>query len=344
MAITINQSPPSPNYSGNDLVYVLSSTNITENTFSFVIDITVGSDTFRYRKQPNPTSRGIINVSSIVNDNLDWEVESLGASSDNVAVSQEKDFSIVFSEEFVQSSGSLGIVNPITATPIKIIKGVSPQDTYITTDTVSIPPVISSFPNTGMRVLRTATLPITLWDGTEITQSNITIPGSGDTVTFTQGTSGTYTFEIYDTPSDLGELTFYWFNKIGGIDWFTFDQAGTTSTSVSKETSPASSINHGFTTALNRDSRNANVWKSQQNTYRIDFDETHTKNSRWLSQEMSDYVGGLFESPEVFIKHGTLFRPVEILNSSYDAQTARREVELFNYEVMYRYTNNKRSL
>ena len=344
MAITIDQSPSSPNYSYNDLVYVLSSTNITENTFSIVIDITVGSETFRYRKQPNPTSRIVVNVSNIVNGNLDWEVESLGVSANNTAVSQDKDFSIVFSEEFVQSNGSLGVVNPITATPIKIIKGVSPQDTYVTNAAITIPPVLSSFPTTGMRVLRTATLPVTTWDGSDIIQKNINIPNSGDVLAFTEGSSPTYTFDIYDEESDLGELTFYWFNKAGGIDWFTFDQEGNSSTEVTKETSPSSSYFHGFTTALNRDSRNANVWKSQQNTYRVDFNETHTKNSRWLSRDMSDYVSGLFESPEVFVKHGTLFRPVEILNGSYDAQTVKREVELFNYEVMFRYTNNKRSL
>ena len=343
MAIVINQQPTTPNYSYNDLVFVLSSTNITETEFSFVVDITVGTDTFRYRKQPNPTSRGVVNISSIINDELDFEVEALGVSVNHTYASQVKDFSIVFSEEFQNAMGVLEIVNPTTAVPLRIIKGVVPNDTSITNATLTIPAVLSALPTTGNRIHRDADITLTHYDSGTITAEVISIPASVSS--FMQNVGGTnYTFEVYDEESLEGDVGFYWFNSIGGLDFYTANQESTSSTSVTKSTSPSSSYHHGFTTALNLDDRNANVWKSQQNTYKIDYDQTFTKNTEWLDKEHSDYVAGLFDSPCVYIKEGTRFRPVEILNSSYQTQSTMRSQALFNYTIMYRFINNKKSI
>ena len=143
MAITIDQQPASQNYSYNELVYVLNSDQITQTEFSFVISIIdanapLGTEPFIYRKQPNPTSRGIVNVSNIINDNLYWEINALGAATSN-SVNQVKTFTITFSEEYyvddVRTDGAS------VSTSITVIKGVREQNTGLLTGDYTIGPV-----------------------------------------------------------------------------------------------------------------------------------------------------------------------------------------------------------
>ena len=348
MAITINQQPTAQNYSYNELVFVLFSDSVTANNrnaieFSFVIDITVDGNTFRYRKQPNPTLRGIIDIGKIVNDNLEWEVKALGITSSADAEYQIKTFSVVFSEERLVN-GTLVISNPTTAVSLSVIKGVREYNTGNTTGSFTIGPVLSEQPDT-IRVHRDDSLLITNFTtiGATLTNTVVPIPATGDTSTTTVG-GKEFTLDIYDDKSDLGEVRFWWFNRKGGIDCFTADQEATQSTGVTKRTADSSVITHGFTTSTNRNPRNASVFKAGTVNYGVDFDTTNTKNTRWLNQQEADLVAGLFESPEVYIQVGTEFIPTTILNNGYDALLTLREKDLFQYNIMYRYTNDKRNL
>ena len=346
MAITIDQQPASQNYSYNELVYVLQSDQITQTEFSFVISIIdanapSGTLPFVYRKQPNPTSRGIVNVSNIINDNLYWEINALGAATSN-SVNQVKTFTITFSEEYyvddVQTTGAS------VSTSITVIKGVREQNTGLLTGDYTIGPVLSNQPSV-IRVFRTDNLVISTWttaDGT-LTNQAVAVPSSGASGTVVAG-GKTFTLDIYDTRSDLGEVRFWWFNRKGGIDCFTADQEATQSVGVEKRTADSSTITHGFTTSSNREPQNSNVFKAGEVNYGVDFSTTNTKNTRWLNQEEADLVAGLFESPKVYIQVGNDFIPTTIINSSYDALLTLREKDLFQYNIMYRYTNDKRSI
>ena len=341
MALSIVQQPGTQNYSYSDLVYVLSSDQITQTEFSFVVAITVDGNTFTYRKQPNPTSRGIINVSNIINDNLYWEINALGGATSN-AVNQVKAFSITFSEEYyvndVQTTGDS------KSRVITIVKGVREQNSGNINQAPTIGPILSNQPDT-IRVFRSDDLLISTWSiaDARLTNQAVAVPSSGASGTVIAG-GKTFTLDIYDERSDLGEVRFWWFNRKGGIDCFTADQEATQSVGVEKRTADSSTITHGFTTSSNREPQNSNVFKAGEVNYGVDFNTTNTKNTRWLNQQEADLVAGLFESPKVYIQVGSSFIPTTILNSSYDALLTLREKDLFQYNIMYRYTNDKRSI
>ena len=354
MAITIHQQPAVQNYSYNDLVYVISSSLVTPNMlppveFSFIVEITeVGTtNVFTYRKQPNPTTRCIININNIVNDNLEWELNALGATTSANAVNQLKAFSIVFKEEYLEND-ALVVRNATTPITINVIKGVREYNTGLLTGAFTIGPILSAQPDT-IRVQRSDSLLITTFSSADTTVTNqfVAIPQVGSTGSVTVGPVGdtkTFALEIYDTKSDLGEVRFWWFNRKGGLDCFTADQEATLNTAVEKRTADSSVITHGFTTSSNREPQNPNVFLAGSVNYGVDFTTTNTKNTRWLNQQEADLVAGLFESPEVFIQVGSDFIPATIINSSYDALLTLRERDLFQYNIMYRFTNDKRNI
>ena len=344
MAITIHQQPAAQNYSYNELVFSLSSGNINNTEFSFVVEITIPgvTDPFVFRKQPNPTKRGIIEISRILNDYLSYEVNALGSASLN-ASNQIKTFGVVFKEEY-SVNGTLITPNAATTSiPLTVIKGVREYNTGDLTSAFTIGPVLSNQPDT-IRVFRTDNLILSTFNSTTgvLTETSATIPATGATSTVIAG-GKTFNLEIYDTRSDLGEVRFWWFNRNGGIDCFTADQEATLSTGVTKRTAPSSVITHGFSTSSNKNPLNTSVFKAGSTNYGVDFSTTHTKNTRWLNQQEADLVSGLFESPEVYIQVGSEFIPTTILNNSYDSLLTLREKDLFQYNIMYRFTNDKRT-
>ena len=344
--IRIDQQPASQNYSYNELVYVLFSDEIVQTEFSFVISIIdanapSGTLPFVYRKQPNPTSRCIVDVANIINDNLEWQINALGGATSN-AVNQVKTFTITFSEEYyvndVRTTGAS------VATTITVIKGVREQNTGLLTGDYTIGPILSNQPDT-IRVHRDDNLVISTWITADTILTNQAVAVPSTVASSTVDVQGkTFTLDIYDTRSDLGEVRFWWFNRKGGIDCFTADQEATQSVGVEKRTADSSTITHGFTTSSNREPQNSNVFNAGEVNYGVDFNTTNTKNTRWLNQQEADLVAGLFESPKVYIQVGSSFIPTTILNSSYDALLTLREKDLFQYNIMYRYTNDKRSI
>lgn len=339
MAITIVQSPATPNFSYNDLVYVLSSTNIAQPQFSFVMQITVDSTTFEYQKVPNPTQRGIFNISQIANDNLDWDLALLDDEPSTLSFDQNKEFDIVFLERYAVA-GVLGDRNPTPTQEIIILKGFVDQDTLNLTAAPTIPILLSNLPEGIIRVHRDDFMGITTFDAGAIFHTRITVPAAPAT-TFNRSIVGvSRTFSVYDKRSELGEVHFAWYNRQGGIDYFTADQEGTEQTSVDKSYAQASPFSIGTTTSSKIVTFSSSVWKSQSVNYSTEFTTTFTKNTRWLSDD-EDYVSGIFDSPRVHIQTGTTWRPVQITNSSYDARTINRQSGLHQYEIEYNFTNNK---
>jgi len=109
MAITINQSPTTPNMANNNLVYAVSSNSASAAQFQYVADLTYSGSTTvlqRIKQQPNPSSYGVFDLGQIVSNYLDsdnsWKAAPFVTSS-TVA----KRFQVRFGEEYASSiSGS----------------------------------------------------------------------------------------------------------------------------------------------------------------------------------------------------------------------------------------------
>ena len=354
MAITINLQPTSPKYSYSELVYSVSSDLVgpsilpanVKQQYSFVVDIYVGANRIqRFRKQPNPVGVGVFDLSDVFNDFLELDLAAVGSTSDYPGVEARKTFSVRFGEEYIDSgvlkifNGSDVVGDPATnATNLVVYKGFDEYDTISLTTASTVGPVLSSDPLiSSLRVHRNDKLSVSVVETGAILHYNIQIPSTGATGSVDYG-SRTINFNIYDEKSILDEVRFAWFNRKGGIDWFTADQEGTSNTSVDKSSFNATNVDYGVTIPTNR---SGNTWRSSENVYSVDYNVTHTKNTRWLSKNEADSLQGLFDSPVVYVQDGGNMRPV-IITNSYEHYTFKRQQPLFQYNIEYRYTNDKR--
>ena len=351
MAITQVSRPASPNFSNRPLVFVLSSNNLLDGTterpnFSIVATVTVGSEVFTYRKQSNPAQRFVIDLTQVVDNNLDWELGPLGATTEANYVNQYKSFSVVFSEEYdVNGNGSLQIVNPTTAVTLRILKGeYAPNQGNLSTAPTFGPILSDQFPG-GNRIHRDERALVTYYhEDTTTVRAAVVSPVDGqDTVTVTlEGQA--ITFNVYEDRSSEGDSRFWWINREGGWNFFTFDQVQEVSTNIDRNYASQSEITHGFTTSSNRDPQNTRVFKASSVNYRSSYEQNIVKRSSWLNIGQADFVSGIFESPNVYLESSGTYIPVTVTNGSYDAARTSRDGRLTSYELNYRLTNGPRSI
>ena len=108
MAILIQQSPTSPNMANNNLVFGVTSSQVTQPQFQFVADLTLsGSNTVlqRIKQQPNPNARGVFDLGTIITnylseDNL-WKTPQFARTTESA-----KRFSVKFGEQYGTSVSS----------------------------------------------------------------------------------------------------------------------------------------------------------------------------------------------------------------------------------------------
>lgn len=360
MALTLLQEPTGPAYSYNELVWVVGSDLVgpailPENLpveHSFVIDIFEGSTRVgQYRKQANPNGNCVIELSSVLNNELEYDLGILGASGDTVSGDSSASFSVRFGEEFQNSDGVLQIHSGLTGDPlgeaaltgdeVLIIKGFREYNEGDFTGVQINPGLLSSI--IGTRVHRDDTLSISELQANPsvIAHHRIDIPATGDTVTDVIG-GVSYTFDIYDEKSFLGESRFAWFNRTGGVDYFTFDQEGSVNTTVENTDRARTIVDYSGSSSSNRETANPRAFKASTSTYAQTFEERYTKNSRWLNEEDSEAVSGIFDSPSVYLYQGTEWVPVSILNGAYPSRATTRETINFQYQLEYRLRNDKR--
>lgn len=125
MAITIRQRPTTPNQANSDLLFVLTSTNINQPQFQFVME--VGGLTLK--QQPNPSSKGVFNIGQItldlVSQNNNWKTIKYSR-----ATSSFNSLTPVFYEEYGTSeSSSVSYNNGLSGSALYIMNGVvNPND------------------------------------------------------------------------------------------------------------------------------------------------------------------------------------------------------------------------
>ena len=123
MAITIQQSPTTPNMANNNLVYAVTSNSSSAPQYQFVVDLTLsGSNTLlqRIKQQPNPNNAGIFDMGSIITNYLDSD-NSWKAASFVTASTAAKRFQVKFGEQYGTSASSSVIlytgVGAVTGSP-----------------------------------------------------------------------------------------------------------------------------------------------------------------------------------------------------------------------------------
>ena len=108
MATSLQQYPTSPNMVNNNLVYEVTSTEVTQPQFQFVVDIKDESDTLiqRIKQQPNPSSKGVFDIGQILPSQLGPTDEAWKTTTPQANSFSGGDFNIYFGEEYGTSVSS----------------------------------------------------------------------------------------------------------------------------------------------------------------------------------------------------------------------------------------------
>jgi len=118
MAVTVLGQPSSPNVTGTKLVYSLSSSLAVQPQYQYVIDIHLSGSSDRlgrFFSYPNAYGSGIIEVSQILQDNLDYDNDWKTTVS-TAALETFKEFTLHYSESYGTSISSSVTIYPGGAT------------------------------------------------------------------------------------------------------------------------------------------------------------------------------------------------------------------------------------
>ena len=344
MAITINQSPTSPNYSISDLVYVISSDNTSRESFSFVVDIYAdGIRVARRFKQENGNGSVVLDLSDIINANLDYDYDALGNSINSTSTNATKTFSIRFGEEYISSNQLTIFPDLATSADLIVTKGILEYNTGDYNQAVTIPSILTDVPRRGIRYRNGQRISVASNSGGVITHNVVNMPLTGTShQTLINGV--TFNFELYNETPFLGETVFVWANSYGGWDYYNATQEHRKGNSSEKTSFSQSVIDYNATTiASNREPNNSSVFRRRTRPYITNRSSSYSVDTEWLNQEKANWLEFLFDSPATYIKQDNLFIPITITNNV-DSYTTRRNQDLVSYTIEYELANNKRRL
>ena len=120
MSVTIQQQPTTPGIVNSDLLFVLTSTQVSQPQFQYVCDIKNNSGTLiqRIKQQPNPSAKAVFDTGQIMtsyfsNTDQIWTTDVVAPNTGSGL-----NFIVAFGEEYGASpSSSVVLYNGITATP-----------------------------------------------------------------------------------------------------------------------------------------------------------------------------------------------------------------------------------
>lgn len=138
-------------------------------------------------------------------------------------------------------------------------------------------------------------------------------------------------------PSGFGRWRFSWLNNLGGRDWFNFTRRNTEKYNNKTETyyrEPkwVSNSIYGVTSSI--DTVSPATFGDMVSNKTIET--TYTAMTDWITEEQSEFLKGLFNSPHVIGYDPNNAGPylVTIKSNSYEVQTYARQ-KLFNYEIEF---------
>ena len=352
--VTIVQQPTAgSHYSNSELIFSVTSDQLAldpaPTQFNFVYQAFEGTTMiFEGRIAPNAVRHGIVDLSSVFDSRLEYDLGALGSAITVAGNDSTKTFTVRFGEEFANANGTVtgrtGADNEPVGAPaiasnaLTVLKGVRPYNEGLVGEALTLGTLSNVIEN---RIHRDDDMVISHFASGLPMHTPVIVPTTGSSLTTTIG-GVAYTFEIYDRRSRFGEDRFAWINDNDGWDFYTADQIITTSVSVSKDTSFVGTTDRGRSTSTNRERANANVFRRSSRVNSIDRQTTNSRQTRWLSRTQASSLEGIYHSPVVLKQVGTTWVPVDILNQDYQVNLAGELTEQFNYLIEYRNSNDLR--
>ena len=379
MAITIEGQPSTPNVTGTKLVYSLSSTNSSQPQFQYVTDVKQGGTLLtRLYTYPNPTGNGILEVSQILADNLDYDNDwkTTGGTTSNEGF---KEFTLHFSESYGTSISSsttvtaggasdtieafLGTVDPNLGsfnfqnqTSFQLLS--NQTEGYVSKGNhVTVPVYVPPFSVVGTKNIWVEFVSAS----GAIIYANKQLNTSADYEIYQQaigsgsGTFGTY-FEnsdwerinIYESGSSTPWTTFYQQEVCNGeqvtfafINNYGFYDYYTAAKPVRKVTDVGRSIYEQVNEDYSSATSTYDITRRGETQYNTSYSDRYEVTTEYLNKGTADWLTELFDSPQVYIQENGDFIPVIITNTNYTWNMNENRQKLFQFTIQYKYANQR---
>lgn len=383
MAVTVLGSPTSPNVTGTKLVYSLSSSLAVNPQYQYVVDIKEsGSATLltRLYSYPNAYGSGIIEVSRVLADRLEYD-NDWKTTGGTLAGSSYKEFTLHFSESYASSISSSTTVYAGNATAdIKVFLGTvdpnqgsfnfqnsgsfkllsdQPTGSISINNHVTVPLYVPPFSVVGTKELRVEFVSasgdiISATDTGALTGAPYNIYqyaiGSGSTLFGNDFQTSDWEYmKVYDSGSSLlttfkkeqacndEQTTLVFVNNYGYYDYYTIGNPIRKNTDVGRET--YDKVFEEYSTATST----YDITRRGTKQYYTDYEDKYSITTDYIDKATSDWLTQLFDSDEVYVQENGNFIPVVITNTNYTWNLTNNRDKLFQYEINFKYANQRPS-
>ena len=137
--------------------------------------------------------------------------------------------------------------------------------------------------------------------------------------------------------NDFEHFQFSWLNSLGFKDYFTFTKRVDNSTSTKR--------NNFLMEAADYNGTSYSVAEGQRGftTYSSKIEDIYTVTSSFMNNDQAKLLQTLFQSPDVRVRMSEdaplVWRPINILSSTYDQKTNRKD-KLFQYTIRFKIAHN----
>ena len=369
MGVVLLESPTTPNVTGTNLIYSLSSSIEYSPQFRYVTDIynyPAGDQIVRIKTYANSYSTSNVDVSRELNDQLDydnfWKVNVA-----TQAVETVKVFDLRFGEEYSDSiSGSRTVYPGSSNNYLQVFPGIVFKNQgsaaggfnydYSAHTVLSNMPTTQSIESGSYHTVaiydENAIVTYKLNDGTtlgSVSYTNnstnfMTIPigsanlnnyGNFDYIELTTG-GLSYRWDAYENCED--EYTrFAFINQYGFWDYYSIHMPLRKNSSVNRSLYDQEFVKYEKTIAY------YNVSNRGTTQYLTEYQDTFEITTDQIGKYTADWLTELFESPNVFIQKDGNFIPVNILDTNVVWNMNPYRQKLFQYSIRFKYANQRES-
>jgi len=382
MAITIISQPTNENCTKTNLIYNVSSSNVTQPQFQYVMDVYETSATgsadrlARIRQFPNPINEAVFDPARIFDDNLEYDVNNLTQTGGTLLIgtTQEKEFVCKFGEEYGTSPSSSVTLYPDLATgnfmqvwPCQVDpnNGVSFESwgglfpftgsgaAYMSDRPDDILDGVNTYRHTAFINRDASVLPSNLYvtesysSGTtnyyEAPYAQVMILGTSQLVTDSDEVL-TYTFDgVSYTRKFFEDCNYPIYNFMFINRYGVWENFSTNKPARVNTSVGRQNYDQSFVNYSNDGAYN--VKRRGSTNFSTTVNDDITISSDWLSKEGANWLQQLIESDEVYLAvspDNSSFKPIVITNSSYVRNTARKDQKIFAYDITFKYANQRR--
>lgn len=359
MAITILQQPTSPNVTGTNLIYSVSSSNVPQFQFRYIADLYYsGSATrlARFKYPQNSSNTVNIDLARPIGDYLDtdynWKITNSSSFDNSV-----KEFDIKFGEEYGTSytspvteftneaSASIEVfqgnvypsqfTNGFNWTPQSLLTN-SPTTQSFNADDYLTAAVYNT--DVSVKYYLTGSLTATKnyvstgkFSAIPISPLNISNYTESDAIVLNvTGSSIRYELGNY---CQNEKQRFAFTNKFGFWDYYNVYMPTLKSTKIDRKMYEQDNPN------LNNRIAQYNVSNRGEKQYYTEYTDEFEITTDTLDDKESQWLREMFESTDVYIQSGSDFIPIVITNTSEQISNNKYRNKNFRYTIRYQFSN-----